>query len=49
MLTWLVEERNIAPHIPVIDKSARHDGTFAERTSAMTPMPTPTSAGQARF
>ena len=29
MLNWLVEERNIAPHIPVIDKSARHDGTFA--------------------
>jgi transposase len=29
MLNWLVEERHIAPHIPVIDKSARHDGTFA--------------------
>ena len=29
MLNWLVEERNIAPHIPVIDKSARHDGIFA--------------------
>ena len=29
MLNWLVEERSIAPHIPVIDKSARHDGTFA--------------------
>ena len=29
MLNWLVEERQIAPHIPVIDKSARHDGTFA--------------------
>ena len=29
MPTWLVEKRNIAPHIPVIDKSARHDGTFA--------------------
>ena len=29
MLNWLVEERNIAPHIPVIDKSARRDGTFA--------------------
>jgi transposase len=29
MLNWLAEERNIAPHIPVIDKSARRDGTFA--------------------
>lgn len=29
MLNWLVEERQIAPHIPVIDKSARRDGTFA--------------------
>jgi transposase len=29
MLKWLVEERQIAPHIPVIDKSARRDGTFA--------------------
>ena len=29
MLNWLVEERQIAPHIPVIDKSARWDGTFA--------------------
>jgi hypothetical protein len=29
MLNWLVEERNITPHIPVIDKSARRDGTFA--------------------
>ena len=29
MLHWLVEERKIAPHVPVIDKSARQDGTFA--------------------
>ena len=28
MLDWLVNERGIAPHIPVIDKSARKDGTF---------------------
>ena len=28
MLDWLVEERGIAPHIPVIDKSKRKDGTF---------------------
>jgi transposase len=29
MLSWLAVERQIAPHIPVIDKSARRDGTFA--------------------
>jgi len=29
MLNWLVEERHIAPHVPVIDKSARRDGTFS--------------------
>jgi transposase len=28
MLDWLHRERGIAPHIPVIDKSARTDGTF---------------------
>jgi transposase len=29
MLAWLVHERDIHPHIPVFDKSARNDGTFA--------------------
>jgi len=29
MLDWLVEERGIAPHIPVFDKSKRTDGTFS--------------------
>jgi len=28
LLEWLVEERGIAPHIPVVDKSGRTDGTF---------------------
>lgn len=28
-LNWLVNERKIAPHIPVIDKSKREDGTFS--------------------
>ena len=28
-LAWLVKQRNIAPHIPVIDKSGRDDGTFS--------------------
>jgi transposase len=29
MLNWLVEEKQIAPHIPVVDKSKRDDGTFS--------------------
>ena len=29
MLHWLVEEQKIAPHVPVIDKSTRQDGTFS--------------------
>ena len=29
MLNWLVEHKQIAPHIPVIDKSNRGDGTFS--------------------
>jgi len=29
MLAWLVDERNIEPHIPVFDKSERADGTFS--------------------
>ena len=28
LLEWLVQERGIAPHIPVVDKSSRADGTF---------------------
>jgi hypothetical protein len=27
-LAWLIEEKDIEPHIPVIDHSARRDGTF---------------------
>jgi transposase len=29
MLNWLVEEKQITPHIPVIDKSRRENGTFS--------------------
>src|SRR5712691_10666505 len=29
MLNWLVEEKGIAPHIPVNDRSQRDDGTFS--------------------
>jgi transposase len=28
-LDWIVNEKRIAPHIPVIDKSKREDGTFS--------------------
>jgi hypothetical protein len=28
-LAWLVQEKKIAPHIPVLDKSNRTDGTFS--------------------
>jgi hypothetical protein len=28
-LQWLVNDKQIAPHIPVIDKSKREDGTFS--------------------
>lgn len=28
-LDWLVNEAKIAPHIPVVDKSKREDGTFS--------------------
>jgi len=28
-LHWLVDEKKIAPHVPVIDKSKRDDGTFS--------------------
>ena len=29
MLNWLVEEKQIAPHIPVFDRSKREDGSFS--------------------
>src|SRR5205814_8986171 len=31
MLNWLVEEKHIAPHIPVLDRSKREDGTFSRQ------------------
>ena len=30
MLAWLVKEKDIEPHIPVFDKSARKDGTLSK-------------------
>ena len=35
-LNWMVNEKKIAPHIPVIDKSKREDGTFSRKTSGST-------------
>src|SRR5260370_13075882 len=29
MLNWLVKDKQITPHIPVVDKSNREDGTFS--------------------
>jgi hypothetical protein len=29
MLNWLVEEKQIVPHVPVFDQSKRDDGTFS--------------------
>jgi hypothetical protein len=29
MLCWLVDEKQIEPHVPVFDKSERDDGTFS--------------------
>ncbi|MBI5920970.1 MAG: transposase [Betaproteobacteria bacterium] len=29
MLAWLVDEKGIEPHVPVIDKTGRHDGTLS--------------------
>jgi hypothetical protein len=37
MLGWLVNERAIEPHIPVFDKPAREDGTFARDAFAYVP------------
>lgn len=31
MLNWLVEEKQITPHIPVLDRSRREDGTFSRQ------------------
>src|ERR671913_368532 len=37
MLHWLVEEQKIEPHVPVIDKSERQDGTFSRADFAYDP------------
>ncbi len=35
-LNWIVNERKIAPHIPVIDKSKREDGSLTVETEPST-------------
>src|SRR6476660_1045610 len=44
MLNWLVEEKGIAPHIPVFDKSKRDDGTFSRSDFQMKRPTTSTAA-----
>jgi hypothetical protein len=48
-LNWLVKDKKIAPHVPVIDKSNRDDGTLIGKTSRSTRSVTFTSAQRARF
>jgi transposase len=37
MLHWLVDEREIEPHVPVFDKSDRNDGTFSRNDFSYDP------------
>jgi hypothetical protein len=46
---WLVKDKKIAPHIPVIDKSNRDDANSIGKTSRSTTSVTFTSAQRARF
>ena len=49
MLNWLVEDKEITPHIPVIDKSKRETKVPSRaRSSTTTRLPTPMSARQGR-
>jgi len=48
MLNWLVEEKGIAPHIPVFDKSKRDDGTFSRSDFRYDPATTSTTALRVR-
>jgi transposase len=43
-LHWLVDEKDIAPHIPVIDKNKREEGIFPRGAFTMTTRATSTSA-----
>src|SRR6476659_6214879 len=47
-LNWLVKDKDIAPHIPVIDKSKRGDGTFSREDFTFDKTVTCTSARRTR-
>lgn len=42
-LAWLVKQKQITPHIPVFDKSARTDGTFSRSDFTFDPEARPFS------
>jgi hypothetical protein len=48
MLNWLVEEKGIAPHIPVFDRSKRDDGTFSRSDFDMIRLTMSTTVRRAR-
>ena len=49
MVGWLVDERGIEPHVKLMDKSERSDGTFSrEPTSRTIPKATPMFARAAK-
>ena len=48
MVGWLVDERGIEPHVNLIDKSERTDGTFSRSDFAFDPEPTSMSAPAAK-
>src|SRR5205807_7856 len=48
-LHWLVNEKKIAPHIPVIDAAKRKDGIFSRETSPMTRRATFTPVREVSF
>jgi hypothetical protein len=47
-LAWLVKKKEIAPHIPVFDKSNRTDGTFSRVDFKFDPERDRTPARRAR-
>ena len=48
MIGWLVDERGIEPHVKLMDKAERTDGTFSRSDFAFDPKATFTSAPAAK-
>jgi hypothetical protein len=48
-LDWLVNGKKIAPHIPVIDKSNREDGTFSQSATSTPVQPARSSQRRANW